>query len=1004
MMSGNLFSTPVETTPINFGGGLNTSVSAADIQDNESPDMSNFMGNIQGAAIKRNGSKRYIDQAVSTNPVNSMFRVYASTGTSVKKALLMTSGKSIYVSTASSNFVWTTLSSAVTSNQSYSFAQIGNVVVFTGDKLTDKIKKYDAVNSSFTDLFLSPPTTNAIQPLAKYVLSSKGYLLLGNVVEVSSYGALTSATTFYPSRVYYSLLTSPFTPLHYSSFTYDRFLDVRIDDGEEITGMGEMERVHIFKESSIMELDFSALNLIGLGGDQQLNQVVRGFGLFAPRTLANTGDFYIIGAKDGLKLWDPGIKSRLRVEEESRAFSEDVNTIINKLIRAGTYRYSVGHYYPQRQWYIYAYDDPDKKPDGINDSVIYFDFTIGKWYRFKNWIVNSFASQNGIGDNGELLYGDASDGYVYFVDQERFKNDARKELSVDTMDSTAPANMSTWQNSTTDYVNVKEGTGSVRIQMDSVLSSSITNLRVINIGEWNDGTVITKDDKLEFNLYVSSLGRLSSLRIDFELDDDAQTGFDLNFTSVSISSAAIGLSASSWTTIAISLSSFPVRPDWISLDAETLPFANSLTIYGLRFVATAVSTPLSLSIDDVRIVQKSENPINAYWFTKQFNLGTLAEKRFRQLNLNAEIASDAEFAIDIYKDFGELSERRIIVPTFPKQLVICSFVGTNTISIVDPVTFEEKSSTRVANDEIWDVRYAVSNGKFLFAADKSNDRIFKLDLSSMSVFVSTVGSTGSGTKNYFITQGMTLDEENLYTADVGNNRVMINRLDDLSFVNEFGSLGLQTSSYHSPTGIAVNNKFIFIGDGGNSKIKKITKSTGGIVGLVELNLNTVSELTLAADNEHLFDAYNFISPESNDHQEIFLEKRDNIDMNLINKVRIRPEGAVSLSTYSLKGSIGLTEDFVYLTFTDDPLNGKYYIQKRLKSDFSIVKEIVKTNPVYTVAAYGSSYKPSRRNIFENLKLEGTYMQLRFYETGLDNKVNLFTQSFLIIPESVQEKK
>jgi len=315
LMVSPLMAAPQAVGPINFGGGLNVGTVCSEIDDSETCDSSNFINDLQGAAFKRNGSRRYVDQAVSSNPVNSLYRAYVSTNAEVRKSLLMTSGDKIYQSSSDANRFWTVLSSNLAPNQTWRWVMMNKIAIGMGDGLTDDVKSFDLITGSMTNLFNSDgSTTNPnVNLRAKYPIVAQNYLILGNVVVFSSRAALTQSATYYPSNIHYSLLARP------SSMTISRFIEVRTDDGEEITGLGELNKfVHIFKESSIAELDFTVLNLTALGGDQVLRQIVKGFGLYAPKTLANTGDGYIMGTKDGLRFWDGGRKSRLTLQEESR--------------------------------------------------------------------------------------------------------------------------------------------------------------------------------------------------------------------------------------------------------------------------------------------------------------------------------------------------------------------------------------------------------------------------------------------------------------------------------------------------------------------------------------------------------------------------------------------------------------------------------------------------------------------------------------------------------------
>src|SRR3990167_58593 len=89
----------VITPSVGLGQGFNVGTIASEIEDTESPDMSDTINDSYGMITNRNGNKRYIGQALGTHPVTSMFMAYASTATDVKKALLISNRPSIYKST-----------------------------------------------------------------------------------------------------------------------------------------------------------------------------------------------------------------------------------------------------------------------------------------------------------------------------------------------------------------------------------------------------------------------------------------------------------------------------------------------------------------------------------------------------------------------------------------------------------------------------------------------------------------------------------------------------------------------------------------------------------------------------------------------------------------------------------------------------------------------------------------------------------------------------------------
>lgn len=979
---------PIELPKFNFGGGLNVKTAPNQINDNQSPDMSNMINDQTGASIKRNGSKRYIDQAISSNPVNSLYRAYASTRTETRKALFATTWDSVYISTSESVQNWIRISSGLKHNQHYGFVTMNNKVIFTPQESTAVVRQYDFVSSSLSNL-MSADTSN-VQVWGKYPLVSRNYFLLGNTAD------LTTSCTFYPSRVYYSILAQP------SSMTALRFIDIRTDDGEEITAIWEQNgRVEIAKPSSITELDFTILNLTASGGDQVVTPIVQGFGVVAPRSLATDGILSIFGAQDGIRVWDGGRRTRLTPSDEARVISTNIEPIINELIRAGTYKSIVGKYYPKKRWYVMAYEDPKRFPRGKNNSILIYDFHTQEWFPFRNWNAESLATFDGASDNGELVFGDSVDGYVYYADLETAYNDARKEIVVDPLDSTT-----TWKRGVVNWSDVKEGTASIRLDLSASVSiASASYVDIINIGDWNDKSTISKDDKFSFKVYVASIQNVSSIRMDLEINDVTNGEFDANFTSFTISSGALLIGNTSWSTVEFKISSFPILSSWVDLVSEQFPFANTFTIYGIRFVVEGIGDAY-VSFDDLRVVQKTENPLNAYRYTKQWDFGTSADKRFRQLVLNSEKSADSLFYIDVFSNFGELERRISFENTIAKELVVSGFGGSENISLLNSVDFSVIDSTVSQASSGFSIRPFTADQSFIYGGDQYNNRLIKINRSSMTenVFVSTYGALGSGTTNFNLIYQMSQDDNNLYICDLGNHRVKVHRKSNLEFVTAFGTLGTNTTSFHNPTGVAVDARNIFVANDGNYRISKLNKSTGGFVTSTLLNLNTIGDTTLAVDDMYLYDAYNLISPLSLEHQDVILEKRNKSDLKLVNKITIRPFGVVSISTYALMGDISISDDFIYISFTDDAnRNGHYYIQKRLKSDFSLIKEYKSSRSQYAVSFNSFAYKPKWKDSFFDLKSEGQYIQLRYSDDQLDNTMKLFLQGFTTLPTNIRER-
>lgn len=986
-----------EIPKISFEGGVDYKTTCSEIDDKRACDSVNMINDRLGAAIKRNGSRRYVDTAISSNPVNSTYRCNISTNSVIRKALVAASSDRIFRSTNDISPSWVLLSSGLAPNQHYSFITAQNKVLMTGDGLQNGILSYDVANDTMGYLLSNDASSTTVIIYSKYHTSSRNYYITANVRDVT----LSPSTTYYPQRSYYSLLVQP------SSMTVSRFIDIGTD-GEEITGIGEMfGRVYYFKPTSIWELSFTVLNLTSLGGDQVLTPMVNGFGCIAPRTLANTGQYFFFLAKDGIRIYDGGRRSRLDVSQESRVISLQVEPIINRIINSGTYANSVGIYYPKKQQYVFAYTDPDKFPKDRNNSVLVYDIPTGEWFPYKNWNIESMTTQDGNTDLGELLYGDSNDGYVYYADQESSPNDARKEIVLDTMDSTVTAQGIQWIRGTTDYFSVAEGTGAVRlITSPTVLFTSMSHVALMNLGEFYDKTPTSKEDKIAFRVRVASLTNLASLRVDLEINDNTPNGdFDANFTSVTLTSASLQAESTAWVQVSIPISSFPILADWTALSIESFPFAGAQTVYGIRFAVTGLGDA-SVTFDDLRLVQSTENQLRASRTTKQFQFNTVADKRFRQVVLNAEKGADSGFAIDVFQNFGQFSKRISVPAEIGKEIFVSGFGSTENVTKLNSIDFTLIASTQATNRSVYAIRPLTVDADFIYGGDQYNNRLMKINKSSMAVVVATAGALGAGTTNFRIIYQIAGDDENLYVCDFGNNRVKKHRKSNLEFVTSFGTLGQAATSYHNPTGVAVDERYLYVGQDGNFRIQKFDKSTGAYITSVLLNLNTIGDTTLHVDETYLYDAYNILNSTSLNHQDIILEQRLKSDLSLVNRVQVKPKNSIAISTYALLGDIGGSDQYIYISFTDNA-NGSvgtgYYIQKRLKSNLALVKEYKSSKRQYAVAANGSAYNPKRLNIIEDLGVDGSYLQLKYSEDGLDNNMKLYSQSFGIISEGFREK-
>ena len=991
-----LFGAQEFTPPITFGGVDYLNIDS-EIDDKRAKDSQNFVSDQKGSAEPRRGTQRYISQAISTNPASSLYHATVDRGTYTKTALFMTTWDKIYVSSDDVNPVWEELKSGLnTPNQKFTFVNNDGVIVMTGDALTDDIFQYNMISSSFSGLFDSVASSTDYPKLrAKHIIARDGYLLLGNIMDVSD--GLTGGATHYGSRVQYSLFQN------ISSFTWSRYIDIKTDDGESITGMTDKgiddgSLINVYKPNSITNITYSVLNLTIAGGDIAVDTVVVGFGCISPHALVNIGFYDIVPTKSGFVFYDGGRKNRVDVVQELKPISTLLGTLYERTIEEETYDESVCVYYPKKQRVLWSFNDPNYLPADKNNRTFVYNIGTGEWHPLKGWLVESFTTRE---SDGQLFYGDAMDAYVYEADLKIKNDDARLEISVDAMEST-----STWTiSAVADTTEKVEGEASIKMtnSVDSVWIASMTRVDLINFGEWNDGTLVDRSrDKLSFKLKVTSLAHITDLRVDL-LYEPTISEWGTEYSSVSLSSAnlsAQGVAEGGFMEVEIALSSFTLLDDWTNPAVQTIPFLNPLSVYGIRFVGNSIST-CSFYIDDLRVVQKTVNPIEVYYICKQFSLQSVKTKDWRQIVLTREKASDSSFSIDVFTDFGYYANTIESEASIPKEVFVCGYKGEAGITRLDSTDLSVIDSTASGTANIFDYMNAVANEDYVIPFDKEGSRVLLLDRDDMSVILSSFGSLGSGTLNFNTVNQMCLvKRENvptLYLVDTFNDRIveLVIENDEFKFVQNYGSWGLGVPTSSLLAGITADQTHLWIADDGNQRISKYT-SDFELVSDERFDSNAIGECVLQNDGEFLYSAYNKVANEPY-FQDVVLEKRNKSDMSILQRVVVKPQDVVVNSTYTLSGDIAILGKYIFIGFTKDlATTGTYYIQKRLKDGFTIVDEYSTDNTQFSVFADGYPYLPNVQA--EKINLEspnGTYIQFKFYSNEIDNTFKLFNYSFAI---------
>ena len=969
----------------NFGGGLNIKTAASDIEDTESPDMSNMVNDIYGASMKRGGSKRYFAQSISSFPVTALYKAVMTTGTVTKEALIMANRDRLYYSTSDISPQWICISSYMGMNQHYEFITADNNIIVTGDQLVDPIKKIDIVNQSTALVYLNQGNGALLNFKAKHAAYFKNYLLFGNIVDLSG------GTTYYPSRAVYSSLVD------ISSFPKNHIMDFSANDGDEITAMWIQNGYWLTaKRSKIYEVNAEILDPDPTVGDQTKRPLVNGYGVLNGRTLATDGHISIFLSQDGIRLFNNGVDNRAESGLQSKIISTKIDPIIQNIIKNGTYDKCSAIFYKKKSWYLFSYFDENKFPNDKPNAILVYDLISDSWFPFDGWQVESFSTFDGPKNNGELIYGD-SQGYVYYADTIN-KNDARKEFLIDGMEST-----DTWKRSVQEINHVKEGTASLKIICsNSVSISSISKMGVFNLGEFDDKKPVTNNDLLSFKVHVTSAQNISSMRIDLEISNTAGNDFDTNYTSVTLSSGSFIVGQSTWSTIEISLSSFTILDTWVSSLTQTFPFSDTLIFYGIRFVVNHIDYS-TVTIDDLRIVQKNESSIYAYRYSKQYDFGCSENKTFSELILSVEQPPNSKLSIDLFKDFGEFNKTEEENNNYQNILYVSRLNENESISKLDSLDFSIIESTLSKNRESWAIRPFVVDKDYIYGGDQFNERIIKFDRNNLTddVFISSYGELGSGTTNFNEIYQIAQDNEDyknggkIYVCDFLNHRVKAHRKKDLSYVMSYSS-GLSC-----PNGVAVDDNYVYVANEGNSKITIYKKNDASVYDNFSFNVTCIAGASLAVDEKYIYIAYKVVNSDAKENYDLILEKRlKSPKYNLLISRKILPVGVseTELSSSTTIGDISVAGDFLYIPFTTN-MNTytDNYIHKILSDDLSFVKEY-KTNKLFcSVYSPSQSYSPRRKRVNKSIGLNGRYIQNKFYIDGLDNTTKLYNQSYKVIP-------
>ena len=316
--------------------------------------------------------------------------------------------------------------------------------------------------------------------------------------------------------------------------------------------------------------------------------------------------------------------------------------------------------------------------------------------------------------------------------------------------------------------------------------------------------------------------------------------------------------------------------------------------------------------------------------------------------------------------------------------MIFNYQDTPGIAVLDSVSYEVKRQTQTIRDH-WICFNGAVNAEKVICGDRENNRIIGFDRNNFSTFTALYGSFGSGTSNFNLIHEIAETGAGYLVSDLKNQRVKLHSSKNLAFIRQYGQLGNSATSYHQPTGLTGDESNFFIDSEASERLDKVDQSTFGIRLQIDLDQNTNSDSTLASDDKSVWIAYNKVSESDPEAQDVLVDVRDKGNLSLDKRFRILPMN-VSTGSYQVMGTMSLWGKYFLVTFSNVETTGSnhFYFQKRLKSNGDIVSEFAGDNRFFSAMGFSPSYKPLIKTEQKNLKVEGRYLQLKFYDEDLEN--------------------
>ncbi len=340
----------------NFSKGLITVVPAHLVEEGGSPACSNVdFSESLGRLTKRKGHSLLITANAANRPVCGLFEYIKYDGTT---KILAASNDDVYEVTAPGT--WSSIhNDAALNGANVNFCTFDNFCIFVSENLTTQRWLGSGSSSALSG---TPPSN------AKYIESHKGRVFIAN-------------TSAGKSRLHFCVLDDPEDWTTLGGDEGAGFIDVGLDDGDQITGIASLGQVLlVFKNTSTWALYGNAPT------NYTIRKISNGVGCVAPKSIVKCEAFAIFLGQDGV--YSARADGVALLSYNIKPTIDAISYTTKTLAAAGRLR---------SQYWLAV----DTDANSLNDTVYVLDYIYGTWSIYTNKKEHVFCRRQ----NGTLISG-----------------------------------------------------------------------------------------------------------------------------------------------------------------------------------------------------------------------------------------------------------------------------------------------------------------------------------------------------------------------------------------------------------------------------------------------------------------------------------------------------------------------------------------------------------------------------------------------------------------------